>query len=65
MPNKSVDAIHRVVGDFMHSPAMTQRLTADGSQPGERMTPDEFKAFLAREYLEVERQVRHLDVKFF
>jgi hypothetical protein len=44
---------------------MMQRLTADGSQPGERMTPDEFKAFLAREYLEVERQVKHLDVKFF
>ena len=64
-PRPIVAAIHRVVSDFMHSPAMTQRLIADGSQPGERMAPDEFKAFLAREYDEVERQVKHLNVKLF
>ncbi len=64
-PRPIVAAIHRVVSDFMHFPAMTQRLIADGSQPGERMAPDEFKAFLAREYEEVERQVKHLNVKLF
>ena len=32
-------------------------LPRDGSQPAERMTPDVFKAFFAREYDEVERQV--------
>jgi tripartite-type tricarboxylate transporter receptor subunit TctC len=64
-PRPIIAALHRVVGDFMHSPAMTQRLVADGSQPGERMTPDEFKSFLAREYFEVERQVKNLDVKIF
>ena len=64
-PRPIVAAINRVVGDGMHSPTMTQRLIADGSQPGERMTPDEFKAFLAREYDEVERQVKHLNIKFF
>ncbi len=64
-PQPIVAAINRAVGDGMNSPAMTQRLMADGSQPEERMTPDEFKALLAREYDEVERQVRHLDVKLF
>jgi tripartite-type tricarboxylate transporter receptor subunit TctC len=45
---------------------MTQRLLSDGSQPpDERMTPEQFKAYLAREYEEVERQVKHLNVKFF
>jgi len=44
---------------------MTQKLTADGSQPGERMTPEEFKAFFAREYEEVERQVKQIKVKLY
>jgi tripartite-type tricarboxylate transporter receptor subunit TctC len=64
-PRTIVAAINRLVSDFMNSAAMTQRLTADGSQPGERMTPDAFKAFLAREYDEVELQIRRLDVKLF
>lgn len=64
-PRPIVNALHRAVGEFVHSAAMTQRLVADGSQPGERMTPDEFKTFLAREYEEVERQVKNLNVKLF
>lgn len=64
-PQPIIAALNRVVGDFMHSPAMIQRLTSDGSQAGERLTPGEFKAFLAREYEEVERQVRNLNVKLY
>jgi tripartite-type tricarboxylate transporter receptor subunit TctC len=65
-PKAIIAAMNRVVGDFMHSPKMNQRLLSDGSQPpDERMTPQQFKAYLAREYDEVERQVKHLDVKFF
>jgi tripartite-type tricarboxylate transporter receptor subunit TctC len=60
-----INAIHRVVGDFVHTPAMAQRLMADGSQPGERLTPEQFKAFVAREYEDIERQVKSLDVKIF
>ena len=29
------------------------------------MTPDEFRAFLAREYDEVERQVKHIKLKLY
>jgi tripartite-type tricarboxylate transporter receptor subunit TctC len=58
-----IAAINRVVSDGMHSPQMTQRLEADGSQPAERMTPEQFKATLAREYAEIEQQVKHMNIK--
>jgi tripartite-type tricarboxylate transporter receptor subunit TctC len=59
----TIAAINRVVSDGMHSPQMTQRLEADGSQPAERMTPAQLKATMAREYAEIEQQVRQLDIK--
>lgn len=64
-PRPIVAAIHRVVSDGLSSPKMIQRLTADGSLPGERMTPDELKKYFAREYDEVTRQVKNLNVKLF
>jgi tripartite-type tricarboxylate transporter receptor subunit TctC len=57
--------IRRVVGDGMHSPQMAQRLAAEGAQPGDRMTPDELRASMAREYVEIEQQVKQLNLKFF
>jgi tripartite-type tricarboxylate transporter receptor subunit TctC len=62
-PRPILAAINRVVSDGMHSPQMTQRLEADGSQPAERMTPEQLRAALAREYAEVEQQVRKLNIK--
>jgi tripartite-type tricarboxylate transporter receptor subunit TctC len=50
-------AINRVVIEGMNSPQMVQRLAADGSEPAERMTPQELRATLTREYAEVERSV--------
>lgn len=65
-PKPIIAAMNRVVGDFMHAPKMAQRLVSDGSQPpDERMTPEQFRAYLAREYEEVARQVKHLDVKVY
>ena len=58
-----LNALNRVVSDGMYSPQMVQRLQADGSQPAERMTPEQFKAALAREYAEVEQQVKRLNIK--
>src|SRR5262249_28155067 len=57
-PKSIIHAINRVVIEGMNSPAMVQKLAAEGSEPGERMTPEEFKAQFAREYTEVEKQVR-------
>jgi len=62
-PRRILNALNRVVSDGMYSPQMVQRLQADGSQPAERMTPEQFKAALARDYAEVEQQVKRLNIK--
>ena len=62
-PRAIINAINRVVSDGMHSPQMAQRLEADGSQPAERMTPEQLKATIAREYVELEQQVKQLNIK--
>ena len=64
-PRAVIGAVNRLVGDFINSPQMAQKLTAEGSQPAERMTPEELKAAFAREYDEVERQVKQLKVKLY
>ena len=64
-PKPIILAINRVVGEGMHAPAMAQRLAGDGSEPAERMTPEQFKAQFAREYIEVEKQVRDSKVKLY
>jgi tripartite-type tricarboxylate transporter receptor subunit TctC len=62
-PRGIINTINRIVSDGMHSPQMRQRLEADGSQPAERMTPDEMRATIAREYAELEQQVKNLNLK--
>jgi tripartite-type tricarboxylate transporter receptor subunit TctC len=62
-PRSIVVAINRVVSDGMHAPAMTQRLAAEGAQPGERANSQEIRAQLVRDYAELEQQVKQLNVK--
>ena len=62
-PRPIMAAINRVVSDGMHAPAMTQRLAAEGAQPGERATSEQIKAQLVRDYAELEQQVKQLNVK--
>ena len=61
-PNRSIRIIVAVApgagGD-----AMAQRLAADGSQPAERMTPEELRLSMAREYAKIEQQVKRLNIK--
>src|SRR5215813_11453708 len=57
-PRAIVIAINRVVSDGMNSPEMKKRLEADGSEPAERMTPDELRASMKKEYAVFERQVK-------
>ena len=57
-PRPIINAINRVVTEGMHSPAMVQKLAAEGSEPGERMTAEQFKVQFLREYAEVEKQLR-------
>ncbi len=64
-PRAIITALHRVVSEGMNAPKVAQRLAAEGSLPDERMTPEQFKAYLAREYDEVERQVKSLNIKLY
>jgi tripartite-type tricarboxylate transporter receptor subunit TctC len=64
-PRAILLAINRVVLEGMHSPQMAHKLAADGSQPGERLSPDELKAQFAKDYVEVEKQVKHLNIKMY
>ena len=47
-PRPIIQAMNRVVSDGMHAPAMVQKLAADGSEPAERMTPEQLRTDLAR-----------------
>jgi tripartite-type tricarboxylate transporter receptor subunit TctC len=62
-PRPIIAAINRVVSEGMHTPQMKQRLEADGSQPAERVTPEQLRVSLARDYAEIEQQVKQLNLK--
>jgi tripartite-type tricarboxylate transporter receptor subunit TctC len=65
-PKPILAALNRTVGDFMVSAKMKQRLIAEGSQPPDtRMTPEQFRQYLSREYEDVESQVKDLKIRFF
>ncbi len=64
-PRPIILAINRVVTEGMNTPQMVQKLAADGSEPGERMTSDEFKAQFAKDYVEAEKMVRELSLKLY
>lgn len=58
-------ALNRLVIEGMRTPQMVKRLAAEGSQPGEALKPDELKAQFARDYVEVEKLVRNLNLKMY
>lgn len=62
-PRPIIAALNKVMYDGMHSPEMMKRLAAEGSEPAERMTPAELKAEAARDYVEVEKTVRAMNLK--
>jgi tripartite-type tricarboxylate transporter receptor subunit TctC len=64
-PRAIINVLNRAVSDFVNSPQMAQRLVAEGSQPGERLLPEELKVQFNREYDELERQVKSLKIKIF
>lgn len=64
-PRPIVAALNRMVYEHMHSPAVAQKLHAEGSAPGERMNADELRTFVAREYDELEKQIKRLNVKLY
>ena len=62
-PRAIVLALNHAISSGLNTPAMVKRLTTDGAEPAPPATPDEFKAMMAREYLQVEKQVKGMSVK--
>jgi len=63
-PRPIVLAINQAVSQGMHTPDMMKRLIADGSEAAESRSPDELKAMFARDYEEVEKLVKALNIKY-
>ena len=57
--------VNDAVGTAMRTPEMRKRLTADGSEPADAHTPDQFKAEIAKEFIEVVKQVAQMDIKAY
>lgn len=63
-PRPIILAINRLVSEGMHAPQMIKRLAADGSEPADAQAPEALKAELARNYVDLQRQVKELGLKF-
>lgn len=58
-----VRRVNEAVGTAMRTADMRKRLAADGSEPADAHTPEQFKAEIAREFVEVSRQVGRMDIR--
>jgi tripartite-type tricarboxylate transporter receptor subunit TctC len=64
-PRPIINALNKVVGDFMNAPAMAHKLAAEGSEAAERMTPEAFRSSFLRDYQEFERQIAQIKVRLY
>jgi tripartite-type tricarboxylate transporter receptor subunit TctC len=58
-----VRAINAVVSQGMNAPDTAKLLAADGSEPAPPLTPEEFRAKFAKDYADLERLLKTIDVK--
>ena len=63
-PRPIIHALNRVVSEGMNTPQMIQKLATDGSEPAETMSPEKLKEALSRDYVQMEKQVKELGLKF-
>lgn len=62
-PKPVVQAINQVVSAGLRTPDAMKRLAAEGTEPAERMSPDEFRRMIAEEYVQLEQLLRKIDFK--
>jgi tripartite-type tricarboxylate transporter receptor subunit TctC len=62
-PMGVVRAVNAVVSQGMNAPETVKLLAADGSEPAPPLTPEEFKAKFAKDYAELERVVKAINLK--
>jgi len=63
-PMGIVRAINAVVSHGMNTPETVKLLAADGSEPAPPLTPEEFKAKFAKDYVELERLLATIHFKW-
>lgn len=63
-PKPIIDAIHRVVSEGITASQVAQRLAVDGTEPAERLTPQQLRADLERINTQFEQQVKELGITF-
>jgi tripartite-type tricarboxylate transporter receptor subunit TctC len=63
-PRPIIEAINRAAAEGINAPQNVQRLTADGSEPAPRMTPEELLADLTRKRQEIDAQVKEMGLTF-
>ena len=61
-PRPIVQAINQVVSAGLRTPDTVKRLAAEGTEPAERMTPDEYRRMIAEDYVQLEQLLRKLDL---
>lgn len=61
-PRPIIRAINAVVSQGMNAPETVKALAMDGNEVVARVTPEELKAKLDREYAELERVIKALNI---
>jgi tripartite-type tricarboxylate transporter receptor subunit TctC len=64
-PRPIADTLNRIVGQGMRSPEMAKRLANDGSEAAEPNSLDQFRAYVVREYDEVDKLLKTLKLKIY
>ena len=64
-PRPIAEVLNRTVGAGMRTPEMAKRLAADGSEAAEPNTLEQFRAYVAKEYDEVDKLLKQLNLKLF
>jgi len=62
-PVRIVNALNQIVSAGLRTPEAIKRLAAEGTEPAERMSPDEFRRLIAEEYVQLDQLLKKIDFK--
>lgn len=62
-PRAIVNGLNQIVSDGLRTPDAIRRLAAEGTEPAERMSPEEFRRMIAEEYVQIERLLKRINFK--
>lgn len=62
-PKAIVNGLNQIVSDGLRTPDAIRRLSAEGTEPAERMSPEEFRRMIGEEYGQIERLLKRIDFK--